>query len=208
MISITQLLSYGSALAIAAIIPGPGMTAVVARTLNGGVVMGFALLSGLILGDILYLSFAIFGLVLVADHLAIIFNVIYWGAALYLLWLAYSLWRQDIQPLKTSDSISTKQFAIIGASGLMITLSNPKTIAFYMAILPLVISLNEITITIWSTILIPITLSILLLVGMVFILGAKKASQFLSSRRSQRIIFRGTALMMAAAAIGMLLKTQ
>lgn len=50
MISITQLLSYGSALAIAAIIPGPGMTAVVARTLNGGVVMGFALLSGLILG--------------------------------------------------------------------------------------------------------------------------------------------------------------
>ncbi|ELZ5941359.1 LysE family translocator [Providencia stuartii] len=208
MISITQLLSYGSALAIAAIIPGPGMTAVVARTLNGGVVMGFALLSGLILGDILYLSFAIFGLVLVADHLAIIFNVIYWGVALYLLWLAYSLWRQDIQPLKTSDSISTKQFAIIGASGLMITLSNPKTIAFYMAILPLVISLNEITITIWSTILIPITLSILLLVGMVFILGAKKASQFLSSRRSQRIIFRGTALMMAAAAIGMLLKTQ
>ncbi|MEX9821590.1 LysE family translocator [Providencia vermicola] len=136
------------------------------------------------------------------------FNVIYWGAALYLLWLAYSLWRQDIQPLKTSDSISTKQFAIIGASGLMITLSNPKTIAFYMAILPLVISLNEITITIWSTILIPITLSILLLVGMVFILGAKKASQFLSSRRSQRIIFRGTALMMAAAAIGMLFKTQ
>ena len=76
MISITQLLSYASALAIAAVIPGPGMTAVVARTLKGGVTMGFALLSGLILGDIIYLSFAIFGLVFVADHLAAIFNLI------------------------------------------------------------------------------------------------------------------------------------
>ncbi|EPL3989248.1 LysE family translocator [Providencia stuartii] len=208
MISITQLLSYASALAIAAVIPGPGMTAVVARTLKGGVTMGFALLSGLILGDIIYLSFAIFGLVFVADHLAEIFNLIYWFAALYLFWLAYVFWRHDAQPLNTVGAISKKQLAIVSVSGLAITLSNPKTIAFYMAILPLVISLNEITITIWSTVLVPTTLLILLLVGMIFIFGAKKASKFLSSTKSQRVIFRGTALIMFAAAIGMLFKTQ
>lgn len=96
----------------------------------------------------------------------------------------------------------------MSVSGLAITLSNPKTIAFYMAILPLVISLNEITITIWSTVLVPTTLLILLLVGMIFIFGAKKASKFLSSTKSQRVILRGTALIMFAAAIGMLFKTQ
>ncbi|SUC46117.1 Leucine efflux protein [Providencia stuartii] len=208
MISITQLLSYASALAIAAVIPGPGMTAVVARTLKGGVTMGFALLSGLILGDIIYLSFAIFGLVFVADHLAAIFNLIYWFAALYLFWLAYVFWHHDAQPLNTVGAISKKQLAIVSVSGLAITLSNPKTIAFYMAILPLVISLNEITITIWSTVLVPTTLLILLLVGMIFIFGAKKASKFLSSTKSKRVIFRGTALIMFAAAIGMLFKTQ
>jgi len=64
MLEYTQVIAYIIALGIAAAIPGPGMIALVARSLSTGALTGFTLLFGIILGDLLYLSFAVFGLAL------------------------------------------------------------------------------------------------------------------------------------------------
>ena len=45
MISTAELLAYTIALGIAAAIPGPGMTALVARSVGSGAVAGFCMLS-------------------------------------------------------------------------------------------------------------------------------------------------------------------
>jgi threonine/homoserine/homoserine lactone efflux protein len=54
MLETTQILTYVVALAVAAAIPGPGMTALVARSVSSGALTGFAMLGGLILGDLTY----------------------------------------------------------------------------------------------------------------------------------------------------------
>ncbi|OUF47799.1 hypothetical protein AZ044_002581 [Pluralibacter gergoviae] len=48
MLGTAQILSYSTTLGLAAAVPGPGMTALVARSVSGGAVTGFTMLAGLI----------------------------------------------------------------------------------------------------------------------------------------------------------------
>ncbi|WEK10633.1 MAG: LysE family transporter [Candidatus Pseudomonas colombiensis] len=91
MLDLSQILTYAAALGIAAAIPGPGMAALVARSVSGGLLPGFSLLLGIILGDLIYLSFAVFGLTLIAHHFSALFAVVRWGAAAYLGYLALAI---------------------------------------------------------------------------------------------------------------------
>ncbi|QKO12153.1 hypothetical protein HAT91_00470 [Dickeya solani] len=79
MLEPAQILAYITALGLAAAIPGPGMTALVARSVSGGAITGFTMLAGLIIGDLIYLSFAVFGLAVVAHSYGALFTLISWG---------------------------------------------------------------------------------------------------------------------------------
>ncbi|EAN2415328.1 LysE family translocator, partial [Salmonella enterica] len=83
MLGTAQIISYIAALGLAAAIPGPGMTALVARSVSGGAVTGFMMLTGLILGDLIYLSIAVFGLAVIAHTYTSIFTLINWTASFY-----------------------------------------------------------------------------------------------------------------------------
>lgn len=202
-----QIVSYIAALGLAAAIPGPGMTALVARSVSAGAVAGFAMLAGLILGDLFYLSISVFGLALVAHSGSALFTLINWAAALYLGWLAWQFWRYNPQAVDIAQKATKKDLASAWFSGLTITLGNPKTIAFYLAILPLVMSLDSISLLIWGMVLVPLTALILLAVGAVFILAALRIRHFLTSAAAQRILFRSAGLIMLLAALGMVAKT-
>lgn len=202
-----QIVSYIAALGLAAAIPGPGMTALVARSVSAGAIAGFAMLTGLILGDLIYLSLSVFGLALVAHSWSALFTLINWAAALYLSWLAWQFWRYNPQAVDIAQKATKKDLASAWLSGLTITLGNPKTIAFYLAILPLVMSLDSISLPIWGMVLVPLTALILLTVGAVFILAALRIRHFLTSAAAQRILFRSAGLIMLLAAVGMVAKT-
>jgi len=91
-------------------------------------------------------------------------------------------------------------------SGYTITLGNPKTIAFYLALLPVIIDLEMITMQSWAIMLVPLTAVVLLSVGAVFILGAIGVRHILSGEKAQRILHRGAATTMVIAAGTMLAK--
>jgi threonine/homoserine/homoserine lactone efflux protein len=207
MLGTAQILSYIAALGLAAAIPGPGMTALVARSVSGGAVTGFTMLTGLILGDLIYLSVAVFGLAVIAHNYTSLFTLINWAASLYLCWLAWQFWRYQPQAVDIDQRATRKELASAWFSGLTITLGNPKTIAFYLAILPLVISLDNVSLQIWGLMLVPLTIFVLLAVGAVFILAALKIRHFLTSAEAQRLLFRSTGVIMLLAAIGMVAKT-
>ncbi|UTH75620.1 LysE family translocator [Chromobacterium sp. IIBBL 290-4] len=192
---------------MAAAIPGPGMTALVARSVSGGAVTGFIMLSGLILGDLIYLSIAVFGLAVVAHTYTSIFTLINWAASLYLCLLAWQFWRHKPQAVNIEQKATKRQLASAWFSGLTITLGNPKTIAFYLAILPLVISLDNVSLQIWGMMLVPLTFLVLLAVGAVFILAALRIRHFLTSAEAQRMLFRSAGCIMMLAAFGMVAKT-
>ncbi|ARJ43352.1 lysine transporter LysE [Pantoea alhagi] len=207
MLGTAQILSYIAALGLAAAIPGPGMTALVARSVSGGAVTGFTMLTGLILGDLIYLSVAVFGLAVIAHNYTSLFTLINWAASLYLCCLAWQFWRYQPQAVNIDQRATRKQLASAWFSGLTITLGNPKTIAFYLAILPLVISLDNVSLQIWGMMLVPLTIFVLLAVGAVFILAALKIRHFLTSAEAQRLLFRSAGVIMLLAAIGMVAKT-
>ena len=199
MLDPTQILAYAAALGVAAAIPGPGITALVARAAGSGPLPAFAMLGGLVVGDLIYLTFAVFGLALIASTFSALFVAIRWFSILYLLWLAWSFWTAERHDI---DAAPATRRGLLSASlsGLTLTLGNPKTIAFYLALLPLVIDLERIGIAVWATALVPLTVAILLAVGGTFILAALGVRRLLSSARAQRRLHRGAALAMAGAA--------
>ena len=206
MLEPTQALAYMAALAVAASIPGPGMTALVARSVSCGASTGFAMLAGLILGDLTYLSLAVFGLAILAATFSALFILVKWGATIYLCYLAWLFWTAGHQ--RISETTSSKRANLLAAclSGYTITLGNPKTIAFYLALLPLVVDLEQITMQSWGLILIPITIMVLASVGTVFVLGAIAVRHLLSSERAQKTLHRGAAVTMVVAAGTMVAK--
>ena len=199
MLDLTQIISYALALGIAAAIPGPGITALVARSVANGPAAAFAMLGGLMLGDLVYLSFAVFGLALIASSFSTLFVAIRWFSILYLLWLAWNFWTAEQHQLTTSAP-SRKDLFSASFSGLTITLGNPKTIAFYLALLPLVLDLDTVGFTTWATVLVPVTILMLLIVGGVFIIAAVGVRKALSSPKAQTRLHRGAAVAMASAA--------
>ncbi|GGW24484.1 LysE family translocator [Halomonas sp. 141] len=204
MLDVTQIFSYSMALGIAAAIPGPGLAALVARSVSGGTLPGFCLLLGLIVGDLIYLSFAVFGLAMVVEHFNALFEVVRWGAALYLCYLAWQFWFTNHQTIEEGKSAKKRELLSAALSGLTITLGNPKTIAFYLAILPLVINLEAVSLQTWVMMLVPLTVLVLLSVGALFIVTAVRMRHLLSSPRAQQHLFRGAATIMVAAAASML----
>lgn len=207
MLGTAQIISYIAALGLAAAIPGPGMTALVARSVSGGAVTGFTMLAGLILGDLIYLSVAVFGLAVIAHTYTSIFTLINWAASFYLLMLAWQFWCHQPQAINIDQKATKRELVSAWFSGLTITLGNPKTIAFYLAILPLVISLDNVSLQIWGGMLVPLTVFVLLSVGAVFILAALKIRHLLTSIKAQRLLFRTVGFIMMLAAFGMVVKT-
>lgn len=207
MSATAQVISYMAALGLAAAIPGPGMTALVARSVSGGAVTGFTMLAGLILGDLIYLSIAVFGLAMIAHTYTSVFTLINWAASLYLCMLAWQFWCHKPQAINIDQKATKRELASAWLSGLTITLGNPKTIAFYLAILPLVISLDDVSLQMWGGVLVPLTVFVLFSVGTIFILAALRIRHLLTSEKAQRLLFRSAGSIMMLAAIGMVIKT-
>ncbi len=206
MLESTQIFAYMAALAIAAAIPGPGMTALVARSVSSGPITGFAMLVGLILGDLTYLSFAVFGLAVLAQSFSALFIVVKWGAVVYLCYLAWLFWNADHQPLNSTNTSRRKDLLSASLLGFTITLGNPKTIAFYLALLPVVIDIETVSIQSWAVMLVPLTILVLLAVGTAFIVGAIGVRHLLSSAKAQKVLHRGAAVTMLTAAGTMVVK--
>lgn len=186
--SLATLLAYCSALFIAAAIPGPGMTAIVARALGSGFRETFFMGLGLVLGDLIYLTAVILGLAFVAQTFTTAFMVIKILGALYLVYIAYKLWTAGLLP----QDIQAKKSANMGLSflsGLLVTLGNPKTMLFYVALVPTLIDLRAIGLDEYA-ILVGSTFIVLMAVLIPYILLASRARLLLKQPRALKSLNR------------------
>lgn len=130
MMDLASILVFTGALLVAAASPGPGIAAIVARVLGGGMRGAIAFTAGVALGDVVWLTVAILGLAVVAQTFQALFLVIKYVGAAYLLYLAWKLWTasaaaRDVEA-DTSDVRSLRLFL----AGLAVTLGNPKVMVF------------------------------------------------------------------------------
>src|SRR5262245_4602396 len=84
---------------IAVATPGPGVAAVIARSLARGSRGAAAFIAGFLVGDLVWFVFAATGLAALAQTAYALFVVLKYVGAAYLLYLAYRLWTSPAQPL-------------------------------------------------------------------------------------------------------------
>lgn len=196
--TVTTILAYATALFIAAAIPGPGMTAIVARALGSGFRETFFIGLGLVLGDMVYLTAVILGLAFVAQTFQEAFMVLKFAGAAYLLYIVWKLWTAGLLP----RDLQTRKSTSIGMSflsGLFITLGNPKTMLFYVALVPTLIDIRMIGTAEYATLL-GVTFLVLMAVLLPYILLASKARALLKRPSALTILNRAAAGILAGTA--------
>jgi len=195
----TGLAVYAMALAIAAASPGPGIAALVARVLGRGARGAVAFTAGITLGDLIWLTTAILGLAAVAQAFQGIFAAIKYAGAAYLLYLAWKLWTSPAELDGVEMDARSESPAKLFAAGLSLTLGNPKPMVFYLALLPTILDLSQVTIGGYVE-LIAVTVAVLVVVLAGYIVLAVRARRLFTSPSAVRRINRTAGAVMAGAA--------
>src|SRR6516164_3079510 len=115
------------------LIPGPNVALIVANSLRFGVRAGLLTVAGTSGAMAAQLAAASFGITAIFALLAQAFETLRWLGVAYLLWLAFRAWRAASDDLGETKPMSPRE---IFARGFLVSLTNPKTLAFYAAFLP------------------------------------------------------------------------
>ncbi|WP_312360336.1 LysE family translocator [Ensifer sp.] len=196
--TLAALLAYSGALFIAAIIPGPGVTALVARALGSGFRETFFMGLGLIVGDMVYLTAVVLGLTLIAQTFTTVFLFVKFAGVLYLGYIAWKLWTSGLLPQDIKAQTS-KSVSMSFLSGLLVTLGNPKTMLFYVALVPTLVDIAAIGPSEYGLLLIA-TFLVLLTVLLPYIMLAARARTLLKQPKALQALNRVAAGVLAGTA--------
>ena len=188
-------LLFAMALMAAAGTPGPSTAAAVARVLAQGMGGAVRLCIGLVVGELFWLSCAILGVAALAERHQGLFLAIRYAGVAYLLWLAWKLWHAPPVAAAGGD----RDDARLPFAGLAIALGNPKTMLFYVALLPGIVRLDDLPV---RDALVLGALATFVVAGVLaaYVLAAGRLRRHLRSPVASRRIGRGSALLMTAAA--------
>ncbi|CAV18753.1 LysE family translocator [Vibrio sp. 10N.222.54.F12] len=144
--SITSGIALFVAMLLSAAIPGPSVLAVLSRSLSFGWKQGLLVVLGVLIADYIFIFLALSGLSALASAMGEFATVIKYVGVTYLFWLAYTTWTSDVsESSSTSSEQGTKASSV--TIGLLMTVSNPKAILFYMGFFPAFIDLKTFTTT-------------------------------------------------------------
>lgn len=136
MDTLLPLFSIIVAIALGAISPGPSFVLVARTAIAGSRRAGLGTALGMGLGGLTFAALALLGLIALLAQVAWLYLGLKIAGGLYLLYLAYRLWRGASEPLAMDRSGVTAD-AGFGRSvliGLLTQLSNPKTAVVYAGI--------------------------------------------------------------------------
>jgi len=189
-----------TALAVVAV-PGTGVIYTVSSGLAGNRRSGAAAALGCTLGILPHLAACILGLSAVMQLGATVFRVLRIAGCLYLLYLAWGLWRSG-GTLTLSGGREASGTGKTILRGMAINLLNPKLTLFFFAFLPVFLSPESVSplreMLVLSLIFMGMTLAVFVLYGLL----AGSAGRLLAgSKTLSRRLNRSFALIMAAMAL-------
>jgi len=196
--TLTSLAAYAFALFVVVLIPGPGITALVARALGSSFRESLAMAIGIMLGDLVFLTAVVLGLAVVAQAFGTVFMVIKYAGAAYLAYLAYKIWTSGM--LRADAEIGPRRSIFQSLiSGLLVTLGNPKAMIFYLALVPTLVDLTTITVADYFE-LIGVTIVVLMAGTIPYIVLATKAREFFRRPVALKRLNRTSATFLAGTA--------
>jgi threonine/homoserine/homoserine lactone efflux protein len=198
--TLTGLLTFGTVYGVAVASPGPGVAAVLARVLARGLQGTPAFIAGFLVGDLVWFALAATALHALAQTFAVLFIVIRYAGAAYLLYLAWKLWTAPPAARDIAAESRAERPLRLFLGALSLTLGNPKVIFFFMALLPMVVDLGTLSLPGFLEIAAAIAVILSAVLGG-YALLAGFGRRFITSPRAVRLVNRGTGAVMAGAAV-------
>ena len=199
-----QWLVFLGASALFALVPGPGILYVLARSLRGGRTAGLYSVLGNSIGALTHVFAAALGLSAVLAASATAFTAVKLAGAAYLIYLGIKVLRAPVP--ETLDENAPRESAPwrITAHAYAVTALNPKSIVFYVAFFPLFLSadlpLLPQVVVLGGTFLVMATVNAIL-----YALLAGQVTRFLKSYRARKTLNRtaGGILLMTGGLLGL-----
>ena len=136
--SVEHLLAFNIALLAAIASPGPALLVAIRTTLSAGRPAGIAVGAGLAVVAAMWTGAALLGLDAVFTLFPWAYTTAKIGGALYLLYIAWKMWRGARQRVETTTKPATHAFR----QGMTINLLNPKSVLFSAAVLIVIFPAN------------------------------------------------------------------
>ncbi|WP_032371784.1 LysE family translocator [Rhodococcoides fascians] len=191
MIGIADLALFAGVFAASAATPGPEVVAVTARSLDSGFRGVSGLAAGIIVGKLTLLGMAMAGLAAATAAYEPILRVLTWAGAGYLCYLAAKKWRTAGAPALSVPTRDTPRRAHSVGLGIVLTMSNPVAIGFYVALLSSVIDLTQVHLDDYLLLGLTLTTVMAVIIGLYGLAGLRLRRFF--DRGGQRIVDRTTA---------------
>lgn len=203
--TIFNILSLAAAMFLLAITPGPGVMATVSKALSSGVKHTVPVITGIIIGDLIFLLLAIYGLAVIAETFTGLFTLIKYLGAGYLIWMGIRLWRTHPTKLDIIEP-GSRSGVYSFLCGLFITLGNPKVILFYLGFLPAFIELEILSVIDVITVAFVVS-AVLGLVMLFYAVTASWAGRLFKSEKAQNRMNKTAGSVMICTGSVLLLRT-
>jgi threonine/homoserine/homoserine lactone efflux protein len=136
MPSYELLISFFVATSIFACVPGPGMLYAAAQTLARGRRAGWLSAMGLHLGGYTHIAAAAFGLAVLLEAVPLLYAVVKFAGAGYLIWLGLKLFASAKPGAASRPGGEAPAPGRAVWQSVIVEVLNPKTALFYLAFLP------------------------------------------------------------------------
>ncbi|EFI68306.1 hypothetical protein BFZC1_12868 [Lysinibacillus fusiformis ZC1] len=132
---ISTLFAFLGAAMILTIMPGPDNLFVLAQSITQDKKAGIATSLGLCTGLLVHISAAVLGISAIIYQSTIIFTIVKFAGAAYLLYLAWQSFRAKGDPF-TLQQQNTQAYIELYKKGILMNILNPKVSLFFLALLP------------------------------------------------------------------------
>lgn len=139
-----NIVALFSAMVVLASIPSVSVLAVSTRSATSGFIHGVFTTVGIVVGDIIFIIIAIWGLSLLAETMGNLFFLIKYLGGAYLIFLGIGLCRSKLNDMQTQEIIDTSLLSSF-LTGLFITLGDQKATLFYLGFFPAFLDLSQIS---------------------------------------------------------------
>jgi threonine/homoserine/homoserine lactone efflux protein len=162
------------------------------------------LAAGVAIGDVLWPLLAIFGLAAIAEVWGQLMQLLHYVGAGILIWMGWRLIARPRQALaeRPDPALMRRDAGRAFVAGLLVNLGNPKSIFFFMGLLPAFFQIATLT-TVDIVVIVAMSAGVLFVGNVVWAAAAHGARRWLSTPRMLRRVDRasGGALIGAGASI-------
>jgi threonine/homoserine/homoserine lactone efflux protein len=130
------IISFIVATSILALTPGPDNIFVLTQSIVNGKKFGLATVLGLITGCLVHTTLLAFGVSAIIKESENLFFAIKLFGAIYLVYLAYKVYKSDANIVLSSDNVEKKTTLQLFKQGFIMNVLNPKVSIFFLAFFP------------------------------------------------------------------------